>query len=132
MPPLTGKRVDGANPSTAVNRILRTEFGTFELLTGRGPYPDRDLRRFMDGDEALRFLRLIGSDPVAMAALRAWAQELDLGHPQDNRLLERLAADFGSERLRLAVDRRLPFGTGTGAPARPRPPRPGPDRKSVV
>lgn len=111
-----------------MNRILRTDHGTFELVTG--PAAQARLRpvRFLDADEALRLLRTLASDPVIMTDLRAWGLDAGFGPARDGPLLARLAAALADGRLGMGRDDSLPSGSASGPPSRPSTPRPAPGR----
>lgn len=111
-----------------MNRVLRTDHGTFELVAIDAPAPGVGALRFLDVDEALRLLRAIASEPTAMTALRTWAQDAGIGPAQDRPLLSQLATALADGRLRIRRDDRLPEGTGPGVPGGTRPPGTSPGR----
>jgi len=109
-----------------MNRILRTDHGTFELLTGAAARGRLRPVRFLDADEALRLLQVLASDPVALPDLRAWGQDAGFGPARDGPLLAQLAAALADGRLRMGRDDSLPSGSWSGVPAGPGAPRPAP------
>lgn len=103
----------------------------FELMDRGEPTADRVSRRFVDHDEALRFVRrhLLADD--IRANVRGWAGDLGIQHPTDRGFLQLLASAIASGQIWVAELERAStrHGGGSGRKTDPVPPKPDPKPK---
>ncbi len=103
----------------------------FELMNQHEPTDDRVSRRFVDHDEALRFLRRQLLSDAVMAAARGWAGDLGVQHRTHKGFLQLLASAIISGEIWVAelTPASARQGGGSGKKVDPIPPRPRPDPK---
>jgi hypothetical protein len=109
----------------------------YELLAGHEADTGRTIRRFLDRDEALRFLRHSASDPADMDALRRWLFDEGLVLWPEQDLLDRVATALSAGLLRIGFLDYDSVGAGAGDKEDPKPepkpdPTPKPKPKPVV
>ncbi len=107
----------------------------FELMTGSESQVERIRRRFVDRDEALRFLQTHASAEDVAAEVRRWSFDLGIRHQTNRGLLMLLANAIDTGEIWVAeMERSLTRkggsgGGGGGKKVDPVPPRPGPKPK---
>ena len=102
--------------------------GRFELMNWNEPDADRIRRRFLNHDEALRFLRMHLLSADVLAGVRRWGFDLGIHHRTNRGFLLALAAAIHSGEVWVAeLERASARQGGGGGGGKPIPPEPEPN-----
>ncbi len=110
--------------------------GRFEFFGPREPRRGRSTIRFLDRDEALRFLRENLSDPADLDRVRRWSYDQGLRPYRDGGFLDAIATELGNGRMHVAhiaaAAAQSSLSSRPPEPPAPQPPGPGPGPKPAT